>query len=81
VCSPAEYWARVKRIPLFFDRETDDGEAAIYRNQNGHPVRIAKPETLQTDDDLLLREHLYRSPKLTLDSRSHPSDHAPLSNR
>jgi Domain of unknown function (DUF6471) len=34
-----EYNAGVRNIPLFFDRDTTDGTATIYRKPNGDPVR------------------------------------------
>lgn len=49
MCTVEEYWARVKRIPLFPDFDTDDGDAIVCRAQDGKPVRVTKPEVLQTD--------------------------------
>jgi hypothetical protein len=50
MCSVAEYWARIQRIPLFPDFETDDGNAIICRTHDGSPVRVTRPEALQTDE-------------------------------
>jgi hypothetical protein len=49
VCSVADYWPRIKRIPLYPDFATDDGDAVICRTQSGDPVRVTKPEVLATD--------------------------------
>lgn len=50
MCSVEEYWARVARIPLFFDRDIADGEAKLYRTQSAEPVRVTRPEFFESDD-------------------------------
>jgi len=50
LCSVADYWPRIKRIPLYFDREISDGESVLYRAQDGAPVRVTKPDVLATDE-------------------------------
>ena len=68
MCTVPEYWARITRIPLFFDRNTDDGEAAIYRNQNGQPVRVTKPDSIESDEKREAAVSYYES---TYTIRSH----------
>ena len=50
MCTIGEYWPRIKRIPLYFDREID-AEAALYRMQDGSPVRVTRPEFFKTDQE------------------------------
>lgn len=50
MCTVEEYWARVKNIPLFPDFATDDGDAVVCRTHDNQPVRVTKPEILQTDE-------------------------------
>lgn len=51
MCKIADYWPRVRLIPLYPDFETDDGDAVICRAQGGEPVRVTKPEALSSDDE------------------------------
>jgi len=51
VCSIADYWPRIKRIPLYPDWATDDGDAIICRTFDGsNVVRVTKPEVFTTDE-------------------------------
>jgi hypothetical protein len=51
VCSIADYWPRIQRIPLYPDWLTDDGDAVICRTDDGQGVvRVTKPERLETDE-------------------------------
>jgi hypothetical protein len=49
LCTIADYWPRIRAIPLYHDRETDDGEAVLCRAQNGLPARVTKPEYFKSD--------------------------------
>lgn len=51
MCAIADYWPRIKRIPLFFDREISDGESVLYRAQDGSPVRVTKPDFFKSDEE------------------------------
>jgi hypothetical protein len=31
-------------LPLHLERDSDDGEACMFRDDKGHPVRIDKPD-------------------------------------
>lgn len=67
MCSIEEYWARIGRIPLYPDRETDDGTAIASRNfDNSLIVRVQKAETFESDDDreaaVQFYEMFYRPP-------------------
>ena len=42
--TPEAYWARIKRIPLYPDRDTSDGDAVMCRTADGAPARVEKPE-------------------------------------
>lgn len=50
MCSCAEYWARIRAIPLFGDQELPDGDAVLCRTLDNEPVRVTKPEYLETDE-------------------------------
>ncbi len=67
MCSCETYWARIRRIPLYPDYDSDDGDAVICRDQDGHPVRVTLPEVLLTDDKrevaVTLYEELYTRPR------------------
>jgi hypothetical protein len=39
-----DYWARIKLLPLHPDRDSSDGDAVLFRDNNGNPVRIEKPD-------------------------------------
>lgn len=56
-----EYWKRIERIPLIFERDTVDGEARMYRAQDGTPVRVTKPKADWTSDELELTVDYYES--------------------
>ncbi len=65
MCSVGDYWGRVKRIPLYPDWATDDGDAVICRTHDGRGiVRVTKPEILLTDEKreaaISFLEALYR---------------------
>jgi len=52
VCSIADYWPRIKRIPLYPDVLTDDGNAILCRTYDGRGVvRVTKPEFFRSDED------------------------------
>jgi hypothetical protein len=60
-----EFNAGVKNIPLYFDRDTADGKASIYRTRNGDPVYVEKPQYMSPDDRgaaLEFLRQLYGSP-------------------
>jgi hypothetical protein len=61
-----EFNAGVRNIPLYFDRDTADGKASIYRKSNGDPVYVEKPQHILPDDRQaaldFLRE-LYAAPR------------------
>lgn len=38
-------------LPITFDRVISDGEAHLYRDQSGDPVRITKAEYFATDQE------------------------------
>jgi hypothetical protein len=51
VCSIADYWPRIQRIPLYPDWATDDGDAIICRTFDGlSVVRVTKPESYDSDE-------------------------------
>jgi hypothetical protein len=51
VCTADEYWPRIKRIPLYPDWSTDDGDAVICRTRDGMGiVRVTKPESFENDE-------------------------------
>ena len=67
MCSIADYWPRVQRIPLYPDWQTDDGDAVICRTYDGRSVvRVTKPEKLDSDAKreatIELYELFYRPP-------------------
>ena len=45
-----EFDAAVRNIPLYYDRETADGKAKIYRKSNGDPVYVEKPQYVLEED-------------------------------
>jgi hypothetical protein len=52
VCSVADYWARINRIPLYPDWATDDGEAVICRTRDGMQiVRVTRAEYFHSDEE------------------------------
>jgi len=54
-----EYKAAIRQIPLFYERDTEDGTATICRDINNLPVYVAKPESLAPEDRVAAVE-LYR---------------------
>jgi len=42
--TPAEYWSRIRQLPLHPDREASDGTAKLFRKNDGTPVRIDNPD-------------------------------------
>jgi hypothetical protein len=42
--SVSDYWARIKMLPLHGERESTDGDALLFRDNAGNPVRIEKPD-------------------------------------
>lgn len=61
MCSVNEYWTRIKNIPLILERGTGDGDAFICRTLDGEPVRVTRPELLQTDEKRAAAIELYES--------------------
>jgi hypothetical protein len=61
-----EYNAGVRNIPLFFDRDTTDGTATIYRKPNGDPVYVEKPQNILPEDRAAALEFLrqFHGPQL-----------------
>ena len=53
MCSEGEYWARIRAIPLILEKELGDGEAVLCRTLEGEPVRVTKPEFLDTPEKRL----------------------------
>lgn len=49
MCSIADYWPRIGRIPLHRDKEL--GEAWLCRTSTNHPARVTKPEYFQSDEE------------------------------
>lgn len=50
MCSDEEYWARVRAIPLIIEKELGSGEAVLCRTLEGEPVRVTKPQYLETNE-------------------------------
>jgi hypothetical protein len=42
--TPAEYWARIKMLPLHVERDSTDCDAVMFRDNAGNPARIEKPD-------------------------------------
>lgn len=64
MCGADEYMGRVRQLPLHFERESVIGDAWLYRDARGEPVRVAKPECFASDAEreasISLLEDLYR---------------------
>jgi len=56
-----QYWTAIERIPLFFERETSDGEAQIRRTFDNQPVRVTKPEYFNSEDERIAAIAFYRA--------------------
>ena len=51
MCTIDEYWPRIRRIPLYPDWESDDGDAVMCRTNDGmNIVRVTKPESYADDE-------------------------------
>ena len=62
--TPAEYWARIRQLPLYREREAEDGTAFQYRTNDGSPVRIEKPEPFSEEkrrEMIEFYESMYRA--------------------
>jgi len=53
-----EFNAGVRNIPLYFDRDTADGRASIYRKRDGDPVYVEKPQYILPEDRAAALEFL-----------------------
>ena len=64
--SPEDYWGRIERIPLRFERTSADPDALIYRAQDGTPVRVTKPEYLRPEEreDVVRAYEQWYAPRL-----------------
>ena len=45
-----EYWAAIRRVPLYQERDSTDGSAVICRDVNNQPVSVTKPDRLTPDE-------------------------------
>jgi hypothetical protein len=64
--SPDAYLARIKHVPLIYERDAADGEAVICRRADGTPVRVTKPEFFRPEErEAVIRTYeLFHKPHL-----------------
>ena len=53
-----EYYEAIRHIPLYYDRESLDPDVAMYRAQDGSPVRVRKPADLTPSQRIAVIEFL-----------------------
>lgn len=52
-----EYWQRIERIPMNFERPSTDGLSRIYRSQQGIPVSVTNPDTYSEEERVAMVEN------------------------